>query len=1041
MVNIDSWMTLSSIMRRHAMLLSTLLILSTIPILHFTTENAVGDTNWADVSVSADSYHAIDLGTIDAGKELEIDYSADDNIDILLMSSSQYSSWQTGGSSHINSGSDYDDSSDDYVYTTDTSQQYYLILDNSDQNPEGADSTGSTVTVSGDVTVVNASAGTIKTRAWADSGSYAEIITSTIDSGEVLSIDVSCDIGLTSSDDIDFLLMDSIQASTLGSSSWSWNPHASFEDTCSHDWEYETGKDSRWSLVIDNSDQARTDGLNDGIMVDVEIDTRSLIPAVEVTDTSRMIESGDYYRVDIGLLPANGVIDIDFAFWSHGVSAALQDDLDILVMESSEANQYENGNDADILGHASMLDAGTLTSEVPPPSQSWSYQFPNAGMYSIIFDNTDEPSGGAGDGTDIQVEIGVTSLTIPSLFGNLWTGWHQSRHYADEGDIMALDLGTLNSGDDVYYYVDGNNEGGSLWSAKEYDILFMTRANYDLWVNGSTFSVISDGTNYEQGQTIPTIENISISTNTDYMLVFDAADGPNSDSADENGDWIWEFIVLSTGGSMSNLHAQDDHYEDSISVGTISPPDSDGDGVRNGLDECPSTPSGASVDSSGCTASELDGDGDGVTNDIDQCPDTPDGDEVDSTGCTILPDSDNDGVEDSADQCPDTPAGETVDSTGCSATQRDSDNDGVNDADDQCPGHDDNVDVDNDGTPDGCDALIDSDGDGVSDSEDQCEGHDDNVDADNDGTPDGCDSFVDSDGDGVEDSNDQCPGSDDNVDTDNDGTPDGCDSLIDSDGDGVADSEDQCEGHDDNSDTDNDGTPDGCDSFTDSDGDGVEDSQDQCPGSNDLVDADNDGTPDGCDSLIDSDGDGVEDSQDQCEGHDDNVDADNDGVPDGCDTLIDSDGDLVADSEDQCEGHDDNVDVDSDGTPDGCDSLIDTDGDGVSDSDDQCAGHDDNTDTDNDGTPDGCDAVDDTVVPNPDDENTTGGGDDDTNVTGGPDSSNNAEDNEEESDAISMPLMLGIGAGVIVLLVVVIIAVQMLRGGKKPPQAPMRGLM
>ena len=41
--------------------------------LHFTTENAVGDTNWADVSVSADSYHAIDLGTIDAGKELEID--------------------------------------------------------------------------------------------------------------------------------------------------------------------------------------------------------------------------------------------------------------------------------------------------------------------------------------------------------------------------------------------------------------------------------------------------------------------------------------------------------------------------------------------------------------------------------------------------------------------------------------------------------------------------------------------------------------------------------------------------------------------------------------------------------------------------------------------------------------------------------------------------------------------------------------------------------------------------------------------------------
>ena len=62
--------------------------------LHFTTENAVGDTNWADVSVSDGSYHAIDLGTIDAGKELEIDYSADDNIDILFMNSNSDDSSQ-----------------------------------------------------------------------------------------------------------------------------------------------------------------------------------------------------------------------------------------------------------------------------------------------------------------------------------------------------------------------------------------------------------------------------------------------------------------------------------------------------------------------------------------------------------------------------------------------------------------------------------------------------------------------------------------------------------------------------------------------------------------------------------------------------------------------------------------------------------------------------------------------------------------------------------------------------------------------------------
>ncbi|MDP6326143.1 MAG: thrombospondin type 3 repeat-containing protein [Candidatus Thalassarchaeaceae archaeon] len=122
----------------------------------------------------------------------------------------------------------------------------------------------------------------------------------------------------------------------------------------------------------------------------------------------------------------------------------------------------------------------------------------------------------------------------------------------------------------------------------------------------------------------------------------------------------------------------------------------------------------------------------------------------------------------------------------------DSDGDGVDDNSDLCPGHDDNIDVDNDGIPDGCDSLLDNDGDGVANSADACEGHDDNVDIDNDGTPDGCDSLLDNDGDGVANSADACEGHDDNVDVDNDGTPDGCDSLIDNDGDGIEDASDNC---------------------------------------------------------------------------------------------------------------------------------------------------------------------------------------------------------------------------------------------------------
>ncbi len=150
-----------------------------------------------------------------------------------------------------------------------------------------------------------------------------------------------------------------------------------------------------------------------------------------------------------------------------------------------------------------------------------------------------------------------------------------------------------------------------------------------------------------------------------------------------------------------------------------------------------------------------------------------------------------------------------------SSVQTDSDNDGVADDEDLCPGYDDNIDVDDDGIPDGCDELIDSDDDGVSDAEDQCPGYDDTIDADSDGVPDGCDPLIDSDGDGVADAYDQCPGKDDSVDVDADGIPDGCDDLIDSDGDGIADSEDICPGHHDVIDIDNDGIPDGCDDSID----------------------------------------------------------------------------------------------------------------------------------------------------------------------------------------------------------------------------------
>jgi OOP family OmpA-OmpF porin len=62
------------------------------------------------------------------------------------------------------------------------------------------------------------------------------------------------------------------------------------------------------------------------------------------------------------------------------------------------------------------------------------------------------------------------------------------------------------------------------------------------------------------------------------------------------------------------------------------PKDSDGDGVLDGLDQCPGTPAGMKVDEKGCV---VDSDGDGVDDDRDQCPDTPAGLKVSSDGCPI----------------------------------------------------------------------------------------------------------------------------------------------------------------------------------------------------------------------------------------------------------------------------------------------------------------------------------------------------------------------------------------------------------------------
>lgn len=207
--------------------------------------------------------------------------------------------------------------------------------------------------------------------------------------------------------------------------------------------------------------------------------------------------------------------------------------------------------------------------------------------------------------------------------------------------------------------------------------------------------------------------------------------------------------------------------------------DTDGDGVADGIDNCPAVANADQADSNGngvgdaCDsntqgpgqqqqAPPADADGDGVADASDNCPHTANANQVDSNhngvgdACEAAPvsDLDHDGIPDAQDNCPNV----------ANANQLDSDHDGIGDACDPTP-------------------LPDSDGDGIPDAQDNCPNvaNANQLDSDHDGIGDACDPtpLPDHDGDGIADVNDNCPNraNVNQADADHDGIGDACDTV------------------------------------------------------------------------------------------------------------------------------------------------------------------------------------------------------------------------------------------------------------------------
>jgi large repetitive protein len=120
----------------------------------------------------------------------------------------------------------------------------------------------------------------------------------------------------------------------------------------------------------------------------------------------------------------------------------------------------------------------------------------------------------------------------------------------------------------------------------------------------------------------------------------------------------------------------------------------------------------------GVRSGGLDSDGDGIPDDVDQCPTEPEDKDGfdDEDGCPDL-DNDQDGVPDKLDKCPNEPEDRDgfQDDDGC--PEVDNDGDGIPDAQDKCPNDPEDKDgfQDDDGCPD-----LDNDGDGIPDAVDKC---------------------------------------------------------------------------------------------------------------------------------------------------------------------------------------------------------------------------------------------------------------------------------------------------------------------------------